>query len=166
MIQTQDIMTRKLVTTSPDEPLYRAHDFMKRNAIRHLPVADKMGKIIGMLSDRDVQRAMIIRMVEAPEGSTSEALVQDQCFHPGSSVGEYMHSPVRTFQTSDSLRSVVDCMLSEKISSVLISKNGQIAGILTTDDLLRVLRTKLDDSLEDARVEVGTVFDPDLLPFA
>ena len=67
---------QKHMTTSPhsigiDQPLSRAHAFMREHKIRHLPVLSG-GKLVGMLTDRD------LHLVESLEGVDPEkVLVED-----------------------------------------------------------------------------------------
>ena len=56
--QVEDIMTAKLVTVTPDEPIDDCVTLMKRNHIRHLPVMEAE-EVVGMLSLRDLFAAII-----------------------------------------------------------------------------------------------------------
>jgi len=49
-----EIMTENPITTTPDELLVNAIEKMRDAKIRHLPVVDREGRPVGMLSMRDV----------------------------------------------------------------------------------------------------------------
>ena len=49
----RDLMTREVVTCSPDDSMADAESRMNKHRIRHLPVVER-GKLVGMLSIRDV----------------------------------------------------------------------------------------------------------------
>ena len=49
-----EVMTKNPITVSPEEPLVVAVAKMVEHNIRHLPVVDSKGTVIGMLSIRDV----------------------------------------------------------------------------------------------------------------
>jgi acetoin utilization protein AcuB len=51
----KDVMTFSPVTTTPDEFLVNAIAKMSLARVRHLPVLDGQGHVVGMLSDRDVR---------------------------------------------------------------------------------------------------------------
>jgi acetoin utilization protein AcuB len=53
----QEIMTRRPVTGTPQMPIRRAQAVLRRGRLRHLPVVDG-GRLRGVLSDRDRQRAL------------------------------------------------------------------------------------------------------------
>ena len=53
----QEIMTRRPVTGTPQMPIRRAQAVLRRGRFRHLPILDG-GRLRGVLSDRDLQRAL------------------------------------------------------------------------------------------------------------
>lgn len=54
----KDIMQRTLVTGAADDYLLDAVGRMESQGVRHLPVVDGEGRLVGMLSDRDVRAAL------------------------------------------------------------------------------------------------------------
>ena len=50
-------MTKDVITVDPETSMMRAAKLMKEKGIRRLPVVDEKGKVLGMLSDRDVKEA-------------------------------------------------------------------------------------------------------------
>ncbi|AWR97523.1 CBS domain-containing protein [Acidianus sulfidivorans JP7] len=54
----QDIMTATLITIREDSPITGALSIMRSYNIRHLPVVDDSGKLCGILSIRDVAKAL------------------------------------------------------------------------------------------------------------
>jgi acetoin utilization protein AcuB len=52
------VMTREPFTAAPDEPLLDAAARMSERRVRHLPVVDAEGRVLGVLSDRDVRTAL------------------------------------------------------------------------------------------------------------
>lgn len=111
------VMSRSVVSVRPEDDLATAFKKMKDHEVRHLPVIDKDQKLVGVLSNRDLA-----------EFST-EALVKD-----------YMSAPAVTAAIDTSLGEITQKMIDKKISAVVIVKNDHVIGILTTHDLLMVLR--------------------------
>jgi IMP dehydrogenase len=60
-VKIKDTMTKDLIVAEPDDELSNIMSVMIQKNIRHLPVADK-GRIVGMLSIRDVIQAQIGRL--------------------------------------------------------------------------------------------------------
>lgn len=154
-MQANEMMSPSLITIGADEPIYRAYDLMKRKSIRHLPVCDKSGEIIGVLSDRDVQRAMMSRGVEDDSG----LVIQETSFAPGIAAGDHMSQPVRVFDAKVDLRKVAHCFREDKISCVLLTRDSKIVGLLTSDDLIKYLLSLLEDSADETFTEAGTILD-------
>jgi CBS domain-containing protein len=56
--RAEDIMLKEVVTVGPDEPLKKAVQIMKRKGINRLPVVNKDGEPIGMITRADVIKAL------------------------------------------------------------------------------------------------------------
>ena len=58
MLTVSDLMTINPDTVNPDTPLGEVINIMKVGGCRQLPVVDAKGKVIGIVTDRDVRLAM------------------------------------------------------------------------------------------------------------
>lgn len=113
-------MTSKVFTISCDKPVIEAARIMKEKNIRHLPVTNHVGTVIGILSDRDLQRAIN---------------VLEQC-----KVEDFMSWPVYCVSETTSVKRIAEEMIAQKVSAFLVEDmHGHLKGIITTDDLLRLL---------------------------
>lgn len=109
-------MTDKIVSVKVGTNLHEAHQMMKSKRIRHLPVVENDGAVIGILSQRD------INYVVDSKNLTVELM---------------MSAPVQYVDNNTPLRNAILLMLEKKISSVLITDStDEIVGIVTTDDIL------------------------------
>ena len=109
-------MTKNLVTIPWGTSVHAAEELMREKRIRHLPVIDEDGDVLGILSHRDVNSTI----------STQSTPVEMA-----------MRAPVEFVHESVSLRSVTLKMLEKKISCLLVANDQGVAvGIVTTDDLL------------------------------
>jgi acetoin utilization protein AcuB len=134
--KTKNIMTDNLVTTHFMESLASAYDRMKQNRIRHMPVLDDHGSVVGIISDRDFERA------SWPIQFTDGAKRLDQkVWNASAVVGNYMNGPVRAVSEDTEWLEVANIMINEKISSVLVMRDAELVGIVTHEDLLRVVTT-------------------------
>lgn len=130
----REIMTSRLETIRFDASMREAFEAMKEHKIRHLPVVDDDGLIVGLLSDRDVQRSMVPRK----DGPSFE---EPSCeFDPSHRVGDFMSWPVKAVEQHERVADVAERMLREKVSAFLVfTSNRAPVGIVTTDDLLKLL---------------------------
>ncbi len=131
-------MSENPIVTSRDESLIVAYMTMKRAGVRHLPVMDEDGNLAGIISDRDFKRAMggnpVVDAHGLPDGP---AFIKDAL------VSEFMTWPVRTLSHASDLQTAVRMMIDEKISAVVVTENEEVTGIITHEDLLRVLESFL-----------------------
>lgn len=145
---TRESMSPSLITINWNEQIATAYKRMQKHQLRHLPVMNDSGEVVGMLSDRDVQRAMIS---EIKHENGPVASLESIRFDPESRVKEYMGWPVLTVDRDADLRIVAERMLHEKVSSYLVQSNGTTVGIITTDDLLKALIDLLKEPGSSAR---------------
>ena len=150
---TSDIAKWQLVTVKTQTSLLEAFRKMTHFRIRHLPVLDETEQLVGIISDRDVQRALNVEVWVGP-GKTR---IED-CQFDNYIVEDFMSWPVRTVSSSASVSEIAQLMVKEKISFVMIFDEENRIGIVTHEDLLTVLidllskndspKPKLKDKIE------------------
>jgi CBS domain-containing protein len=117
-----DVMTSEnLQTLHKDLPLRIAGEIMEWQSIRHVPVVDDEGRVVGLVTHRDLLRL-------AASGSQ------------GAPVREVM-TPVRiTFGPETPLKVVIETMITNKWGCVLIADaERRLLGIITEADFLRIV---------------------------
>jgi CBS domain-containing protein len=120
-LSVAELMTTAVITLSEKETITHADAEMKWAGIRHLPVTDRHGHLVGIVSNRDVLRAL---------GESGGAPVP---------VHEIMTRDVLTVRPDTWAREAVDLMLEYKIDSLpVISDEGALIGIITATDFLEV----------------------------
>lgn len=142
-LRVSDYMTELPVTVETGMRLSDALDRMYTDNIRHLPVVDTGGKLVGMLSTRDIAAAAALRGLD-PDKATVETAMATVPFTCAD------HSP---------LVSVVERMERDRLGSAIVTRDNRPIGIFTTTDALRVLRGQLlgkpVERLVHAEVEEG-----------
>jgi CBS domain-containing protein len=132
MNTTKDLMHVGVHYISPQDSLMNAYLTMNAKGIRHLPVINSDDKLVGILSDRDVSRAMVTKVISEFQ---QEVSLPSQL-----KVNEFMSWPVFTATENTQLKTITEIMIKEKISAVVIENDhGQVSGIVTTNDLLAYL---------------------------
>lgn len=145
----QSLVKTDLVTVHYGESLGNAFALLKTNGIRHLPVVNAVGEIIGILSDRDLLRASV--STTDSEGRPNAGMR----FIEGAHVMDYMSTALRTIDLNASVQEAVDLMLREKISSCLVVQGEQVVGIITYEDLLGMLKDYLNGSAPGLRTTIA-----------
>lgn len=119
-------MTRTPHLIGAEQPLRAAHDLMRAHEIRHLPVLHG-GKLIGVLSVRDLHLVETLPGVDPDSVRVEEAMSQD-----------VYAVPPRT-----PLKQVVSEMVTRKLGSAVVVDGTKVIGIFTTTDALELLAEKL-----------------------
>ena len=123
-------MTRQPVTVRSTDGLDAALAKMKAGRFRHLPVVDDEGKLVAVLSDRD------IRMIHPSLAFVSP---QDAALQLASTTVRQaaLHDPV-TIPPTASLRQAAELMLRWEVGGLPVtSEAGVLVGIITYTDILR-----------------------------
>ncbi len=151
MTEVRSLMTKKIITVKVNTPIQAAYEDMREHGIRHLPVVDVSGKLVGIISDRDMLRAANIRMVNEIE--------QEMTFNPHHTVEDFMSWPVQTVSEKTSVEDLAKMMIDQKVSAFVVNgPNHYIRGIITTDDLLQYLIEMLHSSESHRRIPLERAF--------
>jgi len=118
----QKYMTAMPLTVRPDLSLAAADKLMHEHNIRHLPVLSG-GRLVGLVSQRDVRLIETLRDVDPKVVSVEEAMSQDI----------YEISP------ETPLEEVASNMASHKYGSAVVVDGGKVVGIFTTVDAMKAL---------------------------
>lgn len=125
MPHVMTVMTPFPYTIGLDEPVAAARALMKEHDIRHLPVKDEHGELVGLVTDRDIKLVMGA-YVDQP--ANEGALVRHACV-----------LEVYSVEMDTPLDEVLDDMIERHIGSALVTKEGRLAGIFTGVDACRML---------------------------
>ena len=138
--------THNLVAIHWTEKMELAFRVMSAAGSRHLPVIDDRGEIVGMLSDRDLQRAMQIDQADFTSAKTPQAE-----FDPNARVRDYMSWPIQSIDEKKPIAEAARLMIDRKISSLIVLRDQVAVGVITSDDLLQVLVHENKKSLGSLR---------------
>jgi acetoin utilization protein AcuB len=148
----ENIMSKGIISVCMSDSVRMAYDVMRTECVRHLPVIDLDGYIVGIISDRDLNRAM------TPVSMRDQYLQEEPQFDPTLEVRDFMSWPVCYTNSDAEVQSVAKMMLDEKISAVMImdpSRNPQ--GIITTDDMLKLLISLLHKEEAEDKITLNSV---------
>ena len=122
MITIAEVMTKSPKLISPKLSLTEASRLMNKDGIRHLPVVDFKGNIVGILSERDIRLASTF-----PKSAVS-------------TVDDVMAPYPYVVQKEELLPKVLREMRSQKYgAAIVVDDIGQVCGIFTVTDALAML---------------------------
>jgi len=136
--RVRDFMTRDPVTLREDDLLRQAVEIVMIRGIRHIPVVDENGRLVGIVTDRDVQGTLPSPLsAAAPE--EYEALLET------TPLARIMTRDVITVGEDDLAAEAVETLLAGKIDGLPVLENARLVGIFTVRDALRAYLQLLRD---------------------
>jgi acetoin utilization protein AcuB len=121
-----DRMTKTPHLIGAEQSMKTAHDLMRAHEIRHLPVLHG-GKLIGLLSVRDLHLVETLPDVDPETVRVEEAMTQD----------------VYAVEPKTPLKQVVKEMVARKLGSAVVVEGTKVVGVFTTIDALDLLAERL-----------------------
>lgn len=126
-----DRMSKDLITAGPEMTIFDAQKLMVEKNIRHLPVIDGAGKLIGIVTDRDVRDSMPSTLLKKPDYDITLGKIGN---HP---IGDIMTRDPMTIYAYYTLQDTLLVMQKRKVGALpVIDEEGYLKGILSTRDLL------------------------------
>ena len=150
-MKVSELMSRNLVTIGPTDTCRQAVARMHGGGVRHLPVVDTKGDLLGIVTDRDLRHHLFNERVLKEIGTTPvDDLLQ------AALVSDVMSSPALSVWAGQDLVHAARIMLEDKVGSLPVVEGGRVVGIITETDLLReVCRADQSRSLEVAEIVVS-----------
>jgi len=129
-VRVRDFMTKQPVTLRDGDLLRQAVDIVIVKRIRHIPVLDRGGRLVGIVTDRDVQGTLPSPLsAAAPE--EYEALLET------TAIARIMTKDVITVGPDDLAAEAVETLLASRIDGLPVLESGRLVGIFTVRDALR-----------------------------
>lgn len=139
-MKVKEVMSKRPVTIDADAPLGTALDVMRSGHIRHLPVVDEGGALVGIVTDRDVRHAALAPALEEYLSTRAHRLMRH--VREGLEnlrVKDVMTWVVVTTGPEAPLTYAALIMFESRVGSLPVLEHGQLVGILTEQDVLKAL---------------------------
>ena len=130
-MRVRELMSTGIVTIDATASCQKAVEQMYRHKVRHLPVTGDDGKLVGIVTDRDLRHYLFAhRAFEQGRGDVDAAL-------RSALVRNIMSSPAIAVSPDHALEAAATLMLQDKVGSLPVVEDGRPVGIITETDLLR-----------------------------
>ncbi|RMH00524.1 MAG: CBS domain-containing protein, partial [Aquificota bacterium] len=117
-IYIKDILSKRpLIYIEPDTKMMRALELMKENNVGALPILDKDGRPVGIITERDIVRRF-------------------DSVNPNSPVRLYMSSPVVCISPEETVKRALEVMRSKNIRRLVVVEGERAVGVISMRDLL------------------------------
>lgn len=128
----RDYMTRNPVTVTPDVVIPAVRDLLRDRGFRHVPVVNEDGRLLGVVTDRDIRSAYPSLLVSEQERAAQLDILQQ--------------TPVKTIMSQNVVSLHVNATLDDalllidrkKVGAVpVVDDNGHVVGVFSIRDLMR-----------------------------
>jgi CBS-domain-containing membrane protein len=126
----RELMTGAVITALPSMPILDARNLMLKERIRHLPVTDAEGRLLGIITDRDIR-------LNLPSQATSLSVWEINHLLAKLTVGDVMTETVIAVGPDRPARDAAELMVDHQIGALPVEDAGRLVGIVTETDLLR-----------------------------
>ncbi|MDR2545643.1 MAG: CBS domain-containing protein [Methanobrevibacter sp.] len=137
----QDVMTTKLITTTPGTPIEGVSKIMVRNSLRRLPIVGKEKdipkindeKLVGIMTSTDLLRFLGDSDLfnNLSTNSTIEIL--------NSKVSDFMINDVLTVEPLMRIGDLCDFFIKNNVGGIPVVKDQELVGIITERDILEAI---------------------------
>jgi CBS domain-containing protein len=147
MLKVKDIMTKEIITVSPETEIVKATKLLLENRINGVPVLDETGRLVGILCQSDLiaqQRKLPIpsffTLLDGLIPLISKKQIDKQVRKiVAVTVAEAMTPNPVTVQPDTNIEEVAALMVDRNFHTIPVVDEGELVGIVGKEDILRTL---------------------------
>lgn len=155
-MRARDIMSKPVVTTTPDTTVKHAADVLAAHRFTALPVVDAGNRLIGIVTEVDLVRNRF------PRDARYRNLFEDdrRLLADSSTVDTVMSAPVHAMPRNADVVDVAKIMVERHLRVVPIVDDHRVVGIITRGDLVRLLARPDEQIAADVRHKLARCSGP------
>ena len=132
-MRLKEIMIKNPITLNVDEPLIRVAQIFQEKDIRHLPIVNGQGILMGIISQRDLNR------ITSPKRAPNGDYLYDPAELTKYVLKNHTIEDVIALSPEDVLEKAVELMSANKLGCIpVIDHERKVVGILTIPDILKL----------------------------
>jgi acetoin utilization protein AcuB len=144
-----DRMTRRVITVTPEMPVQDALKKMHLEHVRRLPVLDNRGRLVGIVTESDLQNA-------SPSEATTLSMWEIGYLLSKITVERVMSKNIITVTEDTPLEEAARIMADNKVGALPVVKGDDLVGIITETDLFKIFLELLGARYSGVRVTAVT----------
>ena len=155
-MKAKDVMTGNVMSVTPDATVLRAAKIMLQHHISGLPVIDKTGRLVGIVSEGDFLRRQEThtarrrpRWLEFVMGPGR--LATDYIHSHGRKISELMTTNLQTVDENSPVETIVQLMEKYRIKRVPVMHGSKVVGIVTRANLMHAMVSLAHETAPVAR---------------
>jgi acetoin utilization protein AcuB len=146
-MKVKNRMTANPITASPKTSYNEALRLMERNNVQHLPIVEKSGKMVGIVTRSDMLQA-------EPSRVSSLSVYEIASLLEKVTMSQIMSSPVYAVEETCSISNAANFMLEKGIGCLPVVREGEVVGIITDTDIFKTFVEVTGGGEAGSRLEV------------
>ncbi len=146
-MQARDIMTKEVITVTRDTPVVDVIGILLKNRITGVPVTDKEGKLVGIISESDLIYKEKSLLPLTAYWVNQEEFIKACKKALATKTGEAMSATVYTVTEETSVEDITALMIEKGIKRVPVIKDGKVIGIITRADILKAILVEWPEAI-------------------
>lgn len=147
-MQIHELMTRKVVTVTPEMSLKDVATLLAKHRISGVPVCDADGHVVGVVSEADILwKELGLRAGHGLLERIFDSAYGEDVRIAASTAGEAMTSPAITVPPEASVVRAAELMIENGINRLPVVSEGRLVGIVARADLVRAFK-RSDEEIE------------------
>lgn len=139
------MMKKNPITTTAETSIVDVADILKENHIHRLPVLDKKGKLIGVITEKDILHA-------SPSPVSSLSVYEMPYMLSRLKVSNLMTKNVRTIDPDTTVEEAAKIMVDDDLSCLPVIEGDKLVGIVSKSDMFKVLYELFGSLVKGTRV--------------
>ncbi|HPH95227.1 MAG TPA: CBS and ACT domain-containing protein [Anaerolineaceae bacterium] len=140
-------MARPVITVPPDMPIQEALNLMHKEKVRRFPVVDSHGKMVGLVSEKDLLNA-------SPSDATTLSVWEISYLLSKITVEKVMSKKLITITEDTPIEDAARLMADKKIGALPVLRDNELVGIITETSLFKILIELMGARRSGVRMEV------------
>lgn len=128
----RDVMTRDVLTLRDDQRVVAAENLMSEAHIRHVPVVDAAGHLVGIVCPKDILRAAVAAV------GTNLSAVDRRLRLAALPAAKAMHQPVHVIRSDAHVQEAASLMRRLKVGCLPVVDDDRLVGVISSYDVLKV----------------------------
>ena len=126
----RDLMTERVFTLKARDDLEALYDLMDSRRVRHVPIVDNEGELVGLVTDRDLSRTALGAVEELPLSVERDILRRRR-------IRDIMVTEPDTIEPDAPLADAAEMLLENKVGCLPVVEGLHLVGIITEADFVR-----------------------------
>lgn len=131
-LRVRDLMTPDPAALTAEDDLTALYDLLDTRHVRHVPVVDEDGDLVGLVTHRDLLRCALAEEMDMPVSVQRDMLTRRQ-------VGEIMTTEPESVDAETGIGVAAQTMFENKYGCLPVVEGTRLVGILTEADFVRYL---------------------------